>query len=173
VAEDEVKTVLDFGQIGRGEELVKRKVFHELIVFVHCAGKVEESAFSSSRPQRAKLGRTDIGGLLETRIGDERHRRVEPFGVLEDVEGKNDRIAPQLLLDALQRLLHAEPEVDLLTCGAACDVAVELGDVLNLLDPTVDFALELVEECRVGEKGWVDGLDRRANARSGGGGDGG
>lgn len=84
---------------------------------------------------------------------------MEALGVLEDVEGEDDRVAPKLLLDAFEGFLHAEPKVNLLARGAARDVAVELGDVLDLLDPAVDFALELVEEGRVGEEGGVDGLD--------------
>lgn len=102
---------------------------------------------------------TDICRLLESSICDERDRRVESLRVLEDIEGKNDRLAPKLLLDSLEGLLHAEPEVDLLTRSPARDVAIELGDVLDLLDPAVDFALELVEEGRVGEEVGVDGFD--------------
>ena len=160
MAEDEKKTFLDLGEVGRGEELVKREVLHELVVLVDCGDKQSACAFAWEARKRL----TDVGRLLESSVCDERDRCVEPLRVLEDVERKNDRLAPKLLLDPLEGLLHAEPKVDLLTCHTARDVAVELGDVLNLLDPAVDFALELVEESRVGEEVGVDGFDRGSSA---------
>jgi hypothetical protein len=77
---------------------------------------------------------------------------------------RTDRIAAQLILDALERLLHAQPEVDLLARRARGNVAIELGDVLDFLDPRVDLGLNLVEEGRVGLKRGVDGLGRDARA---------
>lgn len=71
---------------------------------------------------------------------------METFGVLEDLQRQDDRIAPQLSLDPFERLLHAQPEVDLLTGRPARDVSRGFGDVLDLLDPRVDFGLKLVEE---------------------------
>ena len=84
---------------------------------------------------------------------------METLRMAEDVESKDDRLALELLLDALEGLLHAEPEVDLLARGPARDVAVELRDILDLLDPAVDLSLELVQESRVAEETRLDRLD--------------
>lgn len=107
---------------------------------------------------------TRLERIVKTGIGDERDGRVEALGVLEDVERELDGFALELLLDALERLLHAEPEVDLLTRRAARDVAAQLGHGLDLLDPAVDLALQAVEEGRVGEEGDVNHVDGRASA---------
>lgn len=61
-------------------------------------------------------------------------------------EKLTDGLAAKLRFDSFERLLHAEPEVDLLTSSTTCDITIELGNVLNLFDPAVDLSLQLVEK---------------------------
>ena len=163
---------MNFDEIGRREKLVERKVLHQHVVLVHC--KPVESILATREMERTK--RTDVGSLLQSSIGDERDGGVESLRMLENLEGEDcaawsamaseaeersrtDRLASKLLLDGLQGFLHTEPEVDLLTRRSAGDVSIEFGDVLNFLDPTVDFALQFVEEGSVGEEGGIEGVD--------------
>jgi hypothetical protein len=105
----------------------------------------------------------EVGRLLDVRVGNKADRSVKTLGVLENVEGERDLVAAELRLDTLNRVLHADPKVDLLRRRAGGHVARELGDTLDLLDPRVDVALQLVEERRLGEKrGGLDVVDRNA-----------
>lgn len=71
---------------------------------------------------------------------------MEPFRVLQCIQHKSHFLPSQLLLDSLKRVLHTEPEIYFLRRSSTGDVAIELGDGLNLLDPRVDVSLEFVEE---------------------------
>jgi len=87
--------------------------------------------------------------------------------MLEYIQGESDLLASQLRLDAFQRMLHAQPEVDFLRSRSGSDIPRQLGDSLNLLDPGVDVGLELVEEGRIGEEGlWLYSIDGDSIARA-------
>lgn len=119
-----------------------------------------------SNEMRPRFMLTQVRGLLEPGIGNEADRSVEPLRMLEDIQRQRNFLAPQLRLDPLQRVLHAQPEVDLLRGGSGSDIARQLRDRLDLLDPRVDIGLQLVEKCWIGEERLrLDGIDRYSAAR--------
>lgn len=60
-----------------------------------------------------------------------------------------DLVALELLVDFLERTLHAKPKVDFLDGCTARRVSGHLGDLLDFLDPAVDITLQLVQKRRV------------------------
>lgn len=71
---------------------------------------------------------------------------MESFSVSETIHDHVNLFAAELRLDAFQCPLQTEPKVDLLRRSPRANVASELGDRLNGLDPLVDVTLEGVEE---------------------------
>lgn len=96
--------------------------------------------------------RTIVRGILQAGVGDETDSSMKTLRIAEAVHDHVDLLAPELGLDALERALKTEPEVNLLGGRAGSDVAVELGDGLNGLDPGVDVRVQRVEETAVVEE---------------------
>ena len=96
--------------------------------------------------------RTIVRSILQAGIGDETDSGMETLRIAEAVHDHVDLLAPELGLDALERTLETEPEVDFLGGRAGGDVAIELGDGLNGLDPGVYVRVQRVEEAAVVEE---------------------
>ena len=99
--------------------------------------------------------RTGVRSILQSRVRDETDCGTETFRVPETIHHHVDLVTSQLVLDTLQCTLQAQPEVDLLRRGSGANIASELGDGLDRLDPLIDMALKGVEEGAVVEGlGW-------------------
>jgi hypothetical protein len=86
---------------------------------------------------------------------------MKSLGMLQNIHRQSDLLAFELRIDALEGILHTEPEIDFLRCCTGRDIPWKLGDCLNLFDPRVDVGLKFVEEERVGKEGlWFDSIDR-------------
>lgn len=92
---------------------------------------------------------TDICRLPQTSIGDEADSSMKPLGMLEDIQRQGDLLPPQLRINGLQRVLHAQPEIDFLRSCTGSDITRQFGHRLYLFDPRVDIGLQLVQ------KGWI------------------
>lgn len=71
---------------------------------------------------------------------------MESLRVPETIHDHVDLLTPELGLNAFKCALQTEPEVDLLRRGSGANIASELGDGLDRLDPLIDMALKGVEE---------------------------
>lgn len=71
---------------------------------------------------------------------------MKSFRVFEDGQRKLNGFTLQLTLDAFERPLHRNPEINLLRCRTGSDIPIELCDCLNLLRPGVHVGLKLVEK---------------------------
>ena len=117
-------------EVGGGEEVVERKVFHSLAILVD-----RQYPSASSIPKQKKRRPTEIRSVLQPGISGKTNRRMRPLCIPQCIHNHPDLFPPQLRFHPLQHPLEAQPEVDLLRCLAGGNVSRELGQCLDGLDP--------------------------------------
>lgn len=116
VAKDQIERVLNLVEVGRGQQFIQRKVFHEDVVLVDWT-RVGQYVASSARL------RTNVDGFNESGICQEADCGVEPLGVLQYIQSQHDLVTSELRINPFQSALHAQPEVNFLRGGTRCNIA--------------------------------------------------
>ena len=141
MVKNQVQRLLYLLQGGSRQQLIQGEIPHQLVVLLN-----------------------QISGLSQTSVGNETESCLVTLSMTKNIHGQRNPITPKLILDALQRSLHRQPEIDFLGCRSAVCITRHFRDCLNRPDPSVDSVLNTVDKGTAFKYLRRNQIDRRANS---------